>query len=93
VVHRCVLFRNCEIQAGCVLEESLIGNGVVIGEGCKIRHAIIDANNVIPPHTVIGYNRDVDAERYSLDTESGITIVPMPEVKLRSSTARLDPLA
>jgi glucose-1-phosphate adenylyltransferase len=84
VVHRCVLFRNCVIQAGSVIEESLIGHGVVIGEGCKIRHAIIDANNVIPPHTVIGYNRDVDAERYFLDAESGITIVPMPAVKLRS---------
>jgi glucose-1-phosphate adenylyltransferase len=93
VVHRCVLFRNCEIQAGSVIEESLIGHGVVIGEGCKIRHAIIDANNVIPPNTVIGYNRDVDAERYFLDAESGITIVPMPEVKLRSEPQRLFGLA
>ncbi len=89
VAHRCVLFRNCEIRAGSVIEESLIGHGVVIGEGCKIRHAIIDANNIIPPHTVIGYNRDVDAERYFLDAESGITIVPMPEVKLRSEPQRL----
>ena len=93
IVHRCVLFRNCVIQSGSVIEESLIGNGVVIGEGCKIRHAIIDANNVIPPHTVIGYNRDVDAERYFLDAESGIAIVPMPDVKLRSEPQRLGGLA
>lgn len=83
VVHRCVLSRNCVINSGSVVEESIIGQGVVIGENCKLRRVIVDSHNVIPPNTVIGYNEDNDAERYHLDRESGVVVVPMPKIQLR----------
>jgi glucose-1-phosphate adenylyltransferase len=85
VVHRCVLSRHCIINAGTVMEESIIGQGVVIGENCKLRRVIVDAHNVIPPNTVIGYNTDNDAERYFLDKESGLVVVPMPKIQLRKN--------
>jgi len=84
VVHRSVLSRNCVIQPGAVVEESIIGQGVVIGENCQIRRAIVDAHNVIPPNTVIGYNPEVDAEHYTYDRESGVVVVSMPTIRLRS---------
>jgi len=83
VVHRCVLSRNCLINPGAVLEECIVGQGVVIGEGCKLRRVILDAYNNIPPNTVIGYNADVDAERWHRDRESGIVVVPMQRLQLR----------
>ncbi|HQF91674.1 MAG TPA: glucose-1-phosphate adenylyltransferase [Synergistaceae bacterium] len=84
VVHRSVLSRNCVIQPGAVVEESIIGQGVMIGENCQIRRAIVDAHNVIPPNTVIGYNPEVDAEHYTYDRESGVVVVSMPTIRLRS---------
>lgn len=83
VVHLSVLSRNCVINAGAVVEESIIGNGVIVGEGCKLHRVIIDSGNVIPPNTVIGYNPDADAEKYVIDEESGITVVPMPGIQFR----------
>jgi glucose-1-phosphate adenylyltransferase len=43
----------------------------------------VDAHNILPPNTVIGYDRQTDAERYHLDEKSGIVVVGMPSIKLR----------
>lgn len=83
VVHRCVLSRHSQINAGSVLEESIIGQGVVIGANCKLRRVIVDSHNVIPPNTVIGYDHESDAEKYHLDPSSGIVVVEMPQIQLR----------
>ncbi|MDR1916937.1 MAG: glucose-1-phosphate adenylyltransferase [Synergistaceae bacterium] len=85
VVHRCVLSRHCIIHSGSVLEECIIGQGVVIGENCKLRRTIVDSHNVIPPNTVIGYNSDTDEENYHLDKDSGLVVVPMPKIQLRKN--------
>jgi glucose-1-phosphate adenylyltransferase len=90
VVHRSVLSRNCTILPGAVVEECIIGQNVVIGEGCKLRRVIVDAHNKIPPNTSIGYDAETtDAARYHRDAASGITVVSMPMMKLRSDTAGL----
>lgn len=85
IVHRSVLSRNCIVNAGAVLEECIVGQGVVIGENCKLRRVILDAYNHVPPNTVIGYNRDVDAERYHLDADSGVVVLSMPKIQLRKN--------
>lgn len=84
VVHRSVLSRNCVIHPRSVVEECIIGHDVVINEGCKLRRVIVDSNNVIPPNTVIGYDRDYDRERYHLDESSGIVVIAKPPIQLRS---------
>lgn len=85
VVHRCVLSRHCVIHPGSVLEECIIGQGVVIGENCKLRRVIVDSHNTIPDNTVIGYNREDDAEQYFVDKESGLVVVEMPRIQLRKN--------
>jgi glucose-1-phosphate adenylyltransferase len=85
VVHRCVLSRHCIVNAGTIMEECIIGQGVVVGENCKLRRVIVDSHNVIPANTVIGYNSDSDAERYFLDKDSGLVVVPMPKIQLRKN--------
>jgi glucose-1-phosphate adenylyltransferase len=85
VVHRCVLSRHCVINAGSVLEECIICQGVVIGENCKLRRVIVDSHNVIPPNTVIGYNADTDAENYFVDKSSGLVVLQIPNVQLRKN--------
>ncbi len=85
IVHRCVLSRNCLIDAGSVIEESIIGQGVTIGERCKLRRVIVDAYNHIPDNSVIGYNPEYDAEHYHRDPESGVVVIGMPKIQLRKN--------
>lgn len=83
VVHRSILSRSTVILPGAILEECIIGQGVTIGENCKLRRVIVDAHNNIPPDTVIGYDAEEDAKKYHVDPASGIVVIGMPVMQLR----------
>ncbi len=83
VVHRSILARSTLINPGAVLEECIIGQGVTIGENCKLRRVIVDAHNKIPPDTIIGYDLDEDRKKYHVDEASGIVVIGMPVMQLR----------
>jgi len=83
VIHRSILARGTLINPGAVLEECIIGQGVTIGENCKLRRVIVDAHNKIPPDTVIGYDLDEDRKKYHVDEASGIVVIGMPVMQLR----------
>jgi len=83
VVHRSILARNTLINPGAVLEECIIGQGVTIGENCKLRRVIVDAHNKIPPDTIIGYDLDEDRKKYHVDEASGVVVIGMPVMQLR----------
>ena len=57
------------------MRNSVLMEGVSVGEGSKIKNAIIDKQVVIPPKTRIGYDSNQDKKRFALTT-SGIVIVP-----------------
>jgi glucose-1-phosphate adenylyltransferase len=57
------------------VDESVILDGVVVGRHCKIKKAIIDKKNVIPPRTEIGCNPREDSKRFVV-TPRGIVVVP-----------------
>ena len=82
-VRKSVLSRNCVIKSGSVVEECIIGQNVEIGENCRLRRVIVDAHNVIPPGTSIGYDHEEDAKHYHVDKASGIVVVEMPRIQLR----------
>ncbi len=82
-VRKSVLSRNCIINAGSIVEECIIGQGVEIGEDCRLRRVIVDAHNCIPAGTSIGFDPVADAERYHVDPASGIVVVGMPQIQLR----------
>ena len=79
-----VLSRNCLVQAGSVVEESIIGHDVVIGKNCRIKRAIIDGHNIIPDGTVIGEDPAEDAKRYYVDPKSGLVVMGVPKVFYQS---------
>lgn len=85
VVHRSVLSRQTLIRPGAIIEDSILGQGVEIEEGCRIRKTIVDAHNKIPPNTVIGYDIEEDRRRYHVDEESGIVVIGMPMMQLRKN--------
>jgi glucose-1-phosphate adenylyltransferase len=57
------------------VDESVILEGVTVGRHCKIKKAIIDKENNIPPRTEIGYNPKEDSKRFTV-TPRGIVAVP-----------------
>lgn len=73
-VQNSVLSPNVRVLDHADLRESIIMENVVIGEHARIRRAIIDKDVVIPPHMEIGYDRDADAQRFTV-TDSGLVVI------------------
>ena len=75
IVRNSILSPNVVVRSWATVDESVIFDGVVIGRNCRIRKAIIDKQNVIPPDTEIGYNPSEDLDRFTV-TSRGIVVVP-----------------
>jgi glucose-1-phosphate adenylyltransferase len=73
-VRNCVVGRNVRVHSYSRVEDSVIMDWTEIGRGCKIRHAIIDKSNLIPPGTEIGYNLEQDRQRYHV-SDGGIVVL------------------
>ena len=73
-VHNCIVGRNVRIHSYSHIEDSVIMDWVEIGRGCRIRRAIIDKANVIPPGTQIGYDSEKDRARYTV-SPNGIVVL------------------
>jgi glucose-1-phosphate adenylyltransferase len=74
-INRCVLHSRVRINSFADVDESILMDGVEVGRHSKIRRAIIDKGVKIPPGTTIGYDLDLDRQRFTV-TESGIVVVP-----------------
>lgn len=74
-VEKSVLSSNVKIGNNAQVKNSVIMESVIVGEGAQIQNAIIDKEVIIPPHSKIGYDPKLDAQRFVLTT-SGIVIVP-----------------
>jgi glucose-1-phosphate adenylyltransferase len=75
IVRNSVLSHNVMIGSWATVDESVILDRVIIGRYSKIKKAIIDKDNNIPPHTVIGCDPKKDRERFTV-SRRGIVVVP-----------------
>jgi len=75
IVRNSVLSCNVVVRSWAAVDESVIADDVVIGRNCKIKKAIIDKHNNIPPSTEIGTNPAEDRKRFVV-TPRGIVVVP-----------------
>ena len=74
-----VLFNSVHVHSYATVHNCILLNDVSVGEHCRIRNCIIDKHNVIPPNTVIGYDRAEDEKHYQifpLDDHSWLTVIP-----------------
>lgn len=69
-----VLGRGVRVHTGSSVEDSVIFDNCDIGRHAKVRRAILDKNVKIPEGTKIGYDLDVDRQKYHV-TESGIVVI------------------
>ncbi|MCC7079718.1 MAG: glucose-1-phosphate adenylyltransferase [Burkholderiales bacterium] len=79
---RSVVRADTLIGHDVVIEDSIVFDGCTIGDGARIRRAIIDRHNTVAPGAHIGYNRSEDEARYTV-TESGIAVVPLAPLDQR----------
>ncbi len=74
MVRKSVLSPDVRVNSYAEVESSIVFSHVNIGRHCRIRRAIIDRDVHIPEGTIIGYDTEVDRQKYFV-TESGITVV------------------
>lgn len=75
IVRSSVLSYNVTVRSWAEVDESVIMDNVEVGRHCRIKKAIIDKHNVIPPHTHIGIDPQEDRKRFEV-TPRGIVVVP-----------------
>lgn len=73
-IQRSVLSTNVKIHKGAEVLDSILLDGVVVGEHAKIKKTIIDKEVNIPPYSEIGYDLSLDKKRFDVTT-SGVVIV------------------
>ncbi len=74
VIERSLLRRSVHVDSHAEVVGSIVMDRTHIGEGARIRRAIIDSDNVIPPGMRIGYDLEEDRRRFHV-SESGIVVI------------------
>jgi glucose-1-phosphate adenylyltransferase len=75
IVRNSIIAHDVVVRSWSTVDESVLSDGVEVGRYCKIKKAIIDKDNTLPPYTAIGYNTDEDHERFTV-TDRGVVVVP-----------------
>jgi glucose-1-phosphate adenylyltransferase len=73
-----VIFAGVRVEHGAEIESSVVLSGCNIGAGSRIRNAILAENVSLPPKTEIGFDLDVDRQKY-LITPEGTVVVGSPD--------------
>jgi len=73
-IRRSVISPGVLVDAGAVVEDSVIMDDVVIGEGAVVRRAIIDKNVRVPAGARIGGQPELDEQRFTVST-NGVVVI------------------
>jgi len=73
-VERSIISPAVFIDHDAHVTESIVMEGVHVGAGACLHRCIIDKNVVIPPGERIGFDHDLDRQRYTV-SDSGIVVV------------------
>jgi glucose-1-phosphate adenylyltransferase len=74
-VARSVISKAVRVETSAEIESSVLLPGVRVGRGARIRRAVIDEYIEIPDGTEIGYDLDMDRQRFHV-SRGGIVVIP-----------------
>ncbi|MGZ8214983.1 MAG: GlgC family sugar phosphate nucleotidyltransferase, partial [Methylosarcina sp.] len=74
LVRGSIVGREVVLEEDVELDECIILDYVKVGKGSRLRRTIVDRQNVIEPGSIIGFDREKDAQQYHVDA-SGITVI------------------
>jgi len=66
---------DCRVEAGAMVEDSILFDRVVVGPGAEVRRAILDKRVRVMPGARVGIDPDEDRARGFVVSEGGITCV------------------
>ncbi|SDN53287.1 glucose-1-phosphate adenylyltransferase [Klenkia soli] len=69
-----VVSPGVRVDGSSSVEDSVLMDGVHIGEGAVVRRAILDKNVVVPPFARIGVDHEADRSRYHVSA-GGVTVL------------------
>jgi glucose-1-phosphate adenylyltransferase len=67
---------DCRVEAGAVVEDSVLFDGVSVGAGAEVHRAILDKGVRLAPGARVGFDPDADRGRGFVVSETGVTCVP-----------------
>jgi glucose-1-phosphate adenylyltransferase len=70
-----MLRRSVRVDQDAALEHCIVMERSVVGRGARVRRAIIDQDNEIPPGESIGFDLERDRQRFHV-SDGGIVVVP-----------------
>lgn len=70
-----IAFPNVRVEEGAIVDNSLLFEGVTIGERAQLQRCIVDKDVTIPSGERIGFDPSADAARFTV-SDAGITVVP-----------------
>lgn len=70
-----MLRRSVTVEEDASLDHCIVMDRSTIGRGARLRRVIVDQDNAVPPHEVIGYDRERDRQRFTV-SEGGTVVVP-----------------
>jgi glucose-1-phosphate adenylyltransferase len=73
-VSHSVLSAGCSIASLTSVEDAVLLPGARLGQGCRVRKAVVDSGCVVPDGFVVGYDPALDA-RYFEVTPRGVVLV------------------
>lgn len=71
-----LLFSNVAVDDYSWIDSAVILPDVHIGENCKIYHAVIEKNCIIPDGTIIGLNEEEDKKRFHVTPKGVVLVTP-----------------
>jgi glucose-1-phosphate adenylyltransferase len=76
---RSILSPDVHLASGSAVCDSVLMDGVRIGHGAVVRHAIIDKNVVVPDGAQIGVDLEQDRERFTI-TPAGVRVIEKNQI-------------
>ncbi len=74
-----IIRREAVIEEDVVLENCIIMDYVRVCRGARLRNVIVDRHNIIEAGDTIGFDRERDAQRYTV-SPGGVTVIPSGQV-------------
>jgi glucose-1-phosphate adenylyltransferase len=81
-VTRSVLAPFVRVNSYCDVDESILMPRVTVGRYSRVRRAILCEDVVLEENSRVGFSADEDRAKGRVVTDSGITVVPSPFLKL-----------
>lgn len=75
-VRHSLLFSNVTVDCFSEIDSSVVLPDVTIGKNCRIHHAIIDKQCVIPDGMIIGLDEAEDRKRFSISPKGVVLVTP-----------------